>query len=150
MPTPTFDTPISTYNTQLEISKATGSSTTFTAFYVPIKDFPDMGSDPETIDVTTLYDDQFKYIAGIKGSGALSFNANYDKSIFTKIEARNAAGEAVACTLTLQDGSTLKWDGFISGRITGKGVNEGVEMSVTIVPSSGITFTGYTAPSSNG
>lgn len=131
---PTFATPISTYNTTLTVG---GTN-------VPIKDFPDMGSDPETIDVTTLYDDQFKYIAGIKGSGALSFNANYDKSVYTTLDGYTTAGVAKACVLTLQDGSTLTWSGFVSVRITGKGVNEGVEMSVTVVPSTGITFTAAT------
>lgn len=122
---------ISTYNTTLTIG---GTS-------VGIFDFPDMGSDPETIDVTTLQDAQYKYIAGIKGSGALSFNANYDKSTYGTLAGYESAGSAKACVLTLQDGSTLTWSGYVSVRITGKGVNERVEMAVTTVPSTDITFT---------
>lgn len=140
---------ISTYNTTFKIEK-TSSGTSFTAFTLPIFDYPDMGSDPETIDVTVLTDAQYKYISGIKGSGALTFNANYSKEDFGKVQQREAAAEAVKCTLTLQDGSTLVFEGYVSVRLTGKGVNERVEMAVTVVPSTDITFTAYVAPSGNG
>ncbi|MCL6456917.1 MAG: phage tail protein [Gorillibacterium sp.] len=44
---------------------------------------PDMGGDPEQVEVTTLQDGVKKYISGIKDPGSLDFQFLYDNSTVT-------------------------------------------------------------------
>ena len=44
---------------------------------IDIKEFPDLGGDPEMLETTTLSDNMQTYIAGIQSLDALSFTANY-------------------------------------------------------------------------
>ena len=66
--------PISTYKTYL-MHKATSSSTY--EVLIPIKSFPDLGGEPERIDVTTLSDRVRKYAQGVQDLSSFSFTANY-------------------------------------------------------------------------
>lgn len=55
--------PISTYKTYL-MYKATSAATQYTKL-IDIKSFPDLGGEPERIDVTTLSDKIRKYTPGV-------------------------------------------------------------------------------------
>ena len=44
---------------------------------IDIKEFPDLGGDPEMLETTTLSDKMQTYIAGIQSLDALSFTSNY-------------------------------------------------------------------------
>lgn len=53
---------------------------------VDIKEFPDLGSAPATLDTTTLSDAMHTYIEDILDTGgALEFNANYKLEDYTKL-----------------------------------------------------------------
>lgn len=114
-----------------------------------IKDYPDLGGAPEMLDITTLSDKMRKYIPGIQETEALAFTCNYTKADYTAIEA--IAGTEVDLAVWFggtEEGDVLtptgsegkfSFKGIPSVYVTGKGVNEVVDMVVTIAPTTVIT-----------
>ena len=117
---------------------------------IDIKEFPDLGGEPEMLETTTLSDKMQTYIAGIQSLEGLSFTANYDKSDFSKLKALEGKKEQYAVWfggteaggVVTPDGSNGKFsfDGELSVYPVGGGVNEVVDMNITIAPSTVITF----------
>lgn len=115
---------------------------------VDIKDFPDLGGTPEMLETTTLSDKMQTYIAGIQSLDGLEFTANYTKADFDKLKAlegqskefsvwfggTDAAGTA---TPTGTDGK-FNFTGQLSVFPVGAGVNEVVNMTISIAPSTPI------------
>lgn len=117
---------------------------------VDIKDFPDLGGAPEMLETTTLSDSMQTYIEGIQSQDALEFNINYDLETYQTIVAMKGVetdfavwfgGTEADGTLT-PTGSEGKFNfkGYISIRVTGKGVNEVKEAVLSIAPSTPITL----------
>lgn len=117
---------------------------------VDIKEFPDLGGEPEMLETTTLSDNMQTYIAGIQSLDGLSFSANYDMTTFKTLKALEGkkasyavwfGGMEVSGTVT-PDGSNGKFsfDGELSVYPVGGGVNEVVGMTITIAPSTPIAF----------
>lgn len=117
---------------------------------VDIKDFPDLGGAPEMLETTTLSDKMQTYIPGIQSIDALEFTANYTKTDFTTLKALEGQEKEFAVwfgasnsggTLT-PDGSDGKFEfkGQLSVFPVGGGVNEVVDMTITIAPSTPITM----------
>ena len=138
---------ISTYKVFL-MHKAS-SEETYTKL-IDIKEFPDLGGEPEMLETTTLSDNMQTYIAGIQSMDGLSFSANYDMTEYQKLKALEGKKESYAVwfggtessgTVT-PDGSNGKFafDGELSVYPVGGGVNEVVGMNITIAPSSPIKF----------
>lgn len=115
-----------------------------------IDSFPDLGSSPEQIDVTTLTDTMRHYINGVEDTGSLEFTAFYTSADF-------AALQALADTETYfavwfggtKNGSTVtptgskgkfEFKGYLSVFVSGGGVNDPVKMTITIAPSTDIVF----------
>lgn len=131
---------ISTYKTFL-MKK---SDATY-AKLVDIKDYPDLGGSPETIEKTTLTDKMKTYIAGLQDTKGLEYTANYDKTDYTTLKALEGKEEDYAVWFggTEQDDTVtptgsegkFKFKGALSVYVTGAGTNEVVEMKITIVPS---------------
>lgn len=105
---------------------------------VDIKDFPDLISDPELLETTTLSDAQVTNIPGIKGSDMLTFTYNFTKEDFAKVEAD--AGKHLFYALEFSDGSKFTWEGQHTSGLPGKGVNEVIEATVNIAASTAVTF----------
>ena len=129
---------ISTYGISLMYKDSTGG--TFTKL-VDIKDFPDLGGAPEMLETTTLSDNMQTYIPGIQNLDALEFTANYTKADFTKIKAMEGKPTEFAVYFGAEgaDGKFL-FSGQVSVFPVGSGVNEVVEMTITIAPSTPITM----------
>lgn len=138
---------ISTYKVFLMKKDSSGDTW---AKLVDIKEFPDLGGEPEMLETTTLSDNMQTYIAGIQSLDGLTFTANYDKDDFQTLKALEGAendyavwfgGTGDAGSLT-PDGSNGKFSfkGQLSVFPVGGGVNEVVDMSITIAPSTPITF----------
>ena len=117
---------------------------------VDIKDFPDLGGAPEMLETTTLSDSMQTYIEGIQSQDALEFTINYEldtyktindmKGIETEFSVWFGGDEAGGeLTPTGVDGK-FNFKGYISARITGKGVNEVKEATISIAPSTPITL----------
>ena len=90
------------------------------------------------------------YIAGIQSLDGLSFTANYDMTDFQKLKALEGKTDSYAVWFGGQesggvvtpDGSNgkFKFDGQLSVYPVGGGVNEVVDMNISIAPSTPITF----------
>lgn len=115
---------------------------------IDIKSFPDLGGAPEMLETTTLSDNMQTYIAGIQSLDSLKFEANYTladydklKELFGKTEKYavwfGGTGDGSSLTPTGDDGK-YKFDGQLSAYAVGGGVNEVVNMNVTIAPSTPI------------
>lgn len=115
---------------------------------IDIKDFPNLGGAPEMLETTTLSDNMQTYIPGIQSLDALEFTANYTKEDFTKLKALEGqkielavwfggTGEGASLTPTGSDGK-FEFTGQLSVFPVGGGVNEVVDMTITIAPSTPI------------
>ena len=125
---------ISTYGIELMYKKSTAFER-----LVEIKDFPDIGGSRELLETTTLSSAMQTYIEGIQSSDALEFTANYTKTDYEKIVALKDEEQTFA--LYFGDKGTngaWYWKGTISVRVTGGGVNEVVNMTISIAPSTAI------------
>lgn len=116
---------------------------------IDIKDFPDLGGAPEMLETTTLSDGMQTYIPGIQSIEALEFTANYTKEDYTALKELEGISTDFAVWfggteeggVTTPDGSDGKFNftGLLSVFVVGGGVNEVVDMTITIAPSSPIT-----------
>ena len=137
---------ISTYGIYLmKGTTATGGTTTYEKL-IDIKDFPDIGGAPEMLETTTLSDAMQTYIEGIQSADALEFTANYTKTDYTTLAALKGTRTPFAIyfgatTAGVPDGSNGKFEfeGYLSVRVNGGGVNEVVGMTVSIAPATEIT-----------
>lgn len=135
---------ISTYKVFLMMKESTAYKK-----LVDIKDFPDLGGAPEMLETTTLSDNMQTYIPGIQSLDALEFTANYTKTDFEtlkKLEGQEKEfavwfGGATSGNTLTPDGSDGKFEfkGQLSVFPVGGGVNEVVDMTITIAPSTPIT-----------
>lgn len=145
--------PISTIYTFL-MYKATTTATEFTKL-LDVKNTPDMGGEPEKIDVTTLSDSIRKYIGGVEdpsGNGG-SWTANYTAADYSKVKALEGLQREYALWIggTLNSGTGVvtpngengkwSWTGDIRIYKNGGEVNAAHEMTITTYPSSEIAFT---------
>lgn len=118
---------------------------------VDIKDFPDLGGAPEMLETTTLSDGMQTYIPGIQSLEALEFTSNYDKSDYQTLAALKDTetefavwfGGTESAGVVTPSGSEGKFtfSGKLSVFVVGGGVNEVVDMTITIAPSTPITVT---------
>lgn len=136
---------ISTYKIFLMVK---GSNDNYSKL-IDIKDFPDLGGSPEMLETTTLSDNMQTYIPGIQSLDALEFTANYTKADFTSLKAMEGEekdfavwfGGTESGGVLTPDGSDGKFEfkGQLSVFPVGGGVNEVVDMTITIAPSTPIT-----------
>ena len=154
----------STYGTYLKV-KATGSSSSTSNYEIlcPITDFPDLGGEPEMLQTTTLGDKAHTYIEGIQSMDALTFTTNlyfgdettkgsflYIKKTYDSTSdshefaidfvkdptGTGKAGEAEGGAVLLR----AKWTGQLSIWVNGGGVDEVVSCTISISPSTPITY----------
>ena len=107
---------------------------------IDIKDFPDLGGAPEMLETTTLSDGMQTYIEGIQSADALEFTANYTKEDYAKCNALKGEKESYAVYFGEEGvNGKFEFDGYLSARVNGGGVNEVVGMTISIAPASEIT-----------
>lgn len=135
---------ISTYQVYL-MHKASGTGD-YTKL-VDIKSFGDLGGSPEQLDTTTLSDKIKTSILGIQELDLMDFTANYTKEDFAKVKA--LAGKDLpfavwfgGATSGEPDGHDGKFsfNGMLAVYANGGGVNEVVDMTISIAASTEITF----------
>ena len=116
---------------------------------IDIKDFPDLGGAPEMLETTTLSDNIQTFIPGIQQGNTLDFRAKYTKADYTTLKALEGSSLKLAVwfggtesngtvTPTGSDGK-YEFDGQLSVYIVGGGVNEVVDMTISIARSSTIS-----------
>ena len=116
---------------------------------VDIKDYPDIGGSPETLETTTLSDSMQTYINGIQSSEAMEFTINYESTTYDTIAAMAdeeqefaiwfGGTESAGVVTPTGDEGKFSFKGYISIRVSGKGVNEVREAVISIAPSTVIT-----------
>lgn len=118
-----------------------------------IKDFPDLGGAPEMLETTTLSDKAHTYIPGIDENEAKTFTLNYVKEVFDYLHGLRGQLHGYAVWLggtEAADGSVTPtgtsgkyaWGGYLDVFANGAGVNEVVNMTVTIAPATVIGVDG--------
>lgn len=117
---------------------------------IDIKSHPSFLDPPEMLDTTTLSNTGRTYIPGIQENSAMTFSANYTKADFTTLKALAGTDGYYAVWFGGSiSGGTLTPDGA-NGKFSFKGdlrvskdeggVNEVENMTITIAPSTDITF----------
>lgn len=123
---------------------------------VDITEFPDLGGEPEMIDVTTLSHKMRVYIPGIQETEGMNFLANYDKDDYAKLQALEGKEEDYAVWFGGTENTTglptptgsegkFSFKGILSVYVNGGGVNEAVGMTATIAPTTVISKEGGAA-----
>lgn len=133
---------ISSYKTFLMTS---ANGTTYTKL-IDIKSYPDLGQAPEQLQATSLSDKQHVFVQGIQQTEALAFTANYTLADFRVVNALDdgavhhfsvwLGGTENAVGVPTPTGSEGKYnfDAYCSVYVNGAGVNEIVEMTITLTP----------------
>lgn len=137
---------ISTY--KVSLMKGSGTGTLTWAKLVDIKDFSDLGGEPEMLDTTTLSNGSRTYIPGIQENEALGFTCNYTSSDFATLKGLEGTetnfavwfGGTVSGGVVTPTGSDGKFEfkGYLTVYVEGGGVNEVVNMHVSIAPTTDI------------
>lgn len=135
-----------TYQTYL-MYKQDSTKDTYTKL-CDIKEFPDLGGAPDTVDVTTLSDPQKMYLPDIIDTGTLEFNANYDAATYATLKALEGTkhsfaiwfGASASGGTVTPDGNAGKfeWEGMLNVWVKGGGVSDAVDMGIAITPSTEI------------
>lgn len=122
--------------------QGTGTTPLTWAKLVDIKDFPDLGAAPEPIETTTLSDFARTYIPGIENTEQKTFTCNYTATDYATLAALKGTEVNVAIWfggtesqgVVTPDGSAGKFEGkgYIDVFVAGAGVNEVVNMTVTL------------------
>ena len=134
---------ISTYKVFL-MHKTAGTYTKL----VDIKEFPDLGGEPELLETTTLSDKMQTNILGIQSLDALTFTSNYTLADYTTIKALEGTDmefavwfggdETGGMLAPTGDDGKFAFNGELSVFPVGAGVNEVVNMQISIAASTPI------------
>ena len=133
---------ISRYNVVLKTS--TTASGTYTKL-VDIKDFPALGSAPDTIEVTTLSDKMKRYVQGLQDTGSFEFTYNYTKDDFTKVKALDDNAKHFFELDFGNDGAggegSFYFSGQVSTYVSGAGTGAVVEAKIIVTCDSEVKTT---------
>lgn len=105
-----------------------------------LQEIPDIGGSADSVEVTTLDDAAHMYINGLLDYGdSVDFTFLYDKTQFTTL---NGLSGTISWKVTLPgtSGLTATFDGECSVKLNGVGVNDAITYTLSIKPSSAVTF----------
>lgn len=92
-----------------------------------LQEIPDMGAEPEKVEVTTLSDTNRRYINGIKDFGDLNFKFLYDNagatSSYRILKGYETAGTIAWFQVELPDETTFTFSAGVVCKIDSAGVN---------------------------
>lgn len=147
MTTAASTTPTATISTFLMHFESLAGSTPTTADFanavkvVDIKSYPDLGGEPEQIEVTTLSDKIQRNIKGVQQLDTMSFTANYTKGDLAKLKTLEKKGESEWWAVAFgedADGNPdghdgiVFWQGGISSYVTSGDVNAVRELNIVV------------------
>lgn len=125
----------------ITLSYATTSTGSFNE--IPnLQEIPDLGGAADRVEVTTLADDNRKYINGIKDFGELAFTFLYDNSGSTSnyrvVRGLEEAENLVYFKVTFPDTTVFSFSGYVSTAINSAGVNDAMTFALNITLNSDI------------
>ena len=110
-----------------------------------LKEIPEMGVDPEKVENTSLEDTVKQYEMGIGDAGDITYKFKYENdtadSPYRLMRTLEESGEVASFKETLKDGTTTEFDGQVSVKRTGGGVNGVIEFNLNIALQSKLTIT---------
>lgn len=114
-----------------------------------LKEVPELGSDPEKVDNTTLKDKTKIYELGIGDPGDLAYKFKWENksasSAYRKLREVANTGETVSFEHSFPDGTKFHFDAQCSLKVGGGGVNAAIEYTLTLGLQSDITVDDPTA-----
>lgn len=112
-----------------------------------LQEIPELGGDTDAIEVTTLADGAHVYTNGIKSYGdSLAFKFLYEHEQFANLNTMSlgdlASGQPIVPTWKVQlpDGATCTFEGTCSVKLDGVGVNAALTYTLSIKPSTAMTW----------
>lgn len=124
--------------------KATGGGSTYTEIG-ELMEVPELGGDPEQVEVTTLKDNTRRYIAGIKDLGDLTFSFLYDNSgptsNFRILKGIQESGETKDFRVEYPDGTTHDFSAQVSVKMDAAAVNAALTFTAAFYLQSDIEIT---------
>ena len=140
-----------------KLQYAESASGTFKTLY-GLKTTPDMGGDPEKVDVTNLNDNVRRYIKGVKDLGDLDFGFYYNSddenpnvsesdvaTSYSTLRALDKAGTKVYFKLIYPDGTGYSWNGTVSVKRVAAEVNQAISFTLRVMCESDLTDISETA-----
>ncbi|MFQ7237006.1 MAG: phage tail tube protein [Enterococcus hulanensis] len=118
------------------LSMKSGSESAFTEIE-GLQAVPEIGGDPEQVDVTTLKDANKKYISGIQDMDSLEFTFLYDKTVFTKLKAVQTSGKEAQFELAYPDGAKCTFTGGVTVKMGSGEVNGAYQFTLSVTVSDG-------------
>jgi hypothetical protein len=110
-----------------------------------LMEVPELGGDPEKIEVTTLKDSVKKYIPGIRDLGDLAFKFLYDNSGPTSnyriLRGLQKNNELATFKVEYPDGTAHQFDAYVSVKMDATAVNAAMTFTATMSLQSDITVT---------
>lgn len=110
-----------------------------------LMEVPELGGDPEQIDVTTLADSVKKYIPGVKDLGDLQFNFLYDNSGATSnyriLKGLQNNNTLATYKVEYPDGAAHQFDAYVSVKMDAAAVNAALTFTATFSLQSDIEVT---------
>lgn len=101
-----------------------------------LQETPDIGGAANQVDVTTLENESYVYINGLRENSEMTFVFLYDNSteqsnyrVCHKLEAE---GESVYWQVELPDGTKFQFSGQCSTTIVGQAANSAIQFNLTI------------------
>lgn len=129
----------------IKFSVAEYSGTTLGSYseVANLQEIPSLGGAPEKVDVTTLADDSFHYINGLKDYGDLEFTFLYDNSSATSNYRvlKDLEGDVVSVKIELPDTTAFVFDAQLAVSLNEAGVNAALTFTVSAALQSDITVT---------
>lgn len=124
-----------------------GSGSTYTELE-HLMEVPEMGGDPEKVEVTTLSDGVKKYINGVKDLGDLTFKFLYDNetadSNYRVLRGMQEANEVSTFKVEYPDGTGHEFNAYVNVKMDSAAVNAAMTFSVGMSLQSDITVTNPT------
>ena len=112
---------------------------------IGLKEVPEFGIEPEKVENTTLADKVKKYEFGIGDAGELEYKFAYDNSSATapyRVLRKAADGKKkLYFEQTYPDGTKVTFEGQVSVKLGGGGVNSVIEFTLKIALQSELAFT---------
>jgi hypothetical protein len=124
--------------------KSTGVGTTYTNL-TGLKEIPELGGDPEKVEVTTLADNAKQYEYGVTDYGDLAFKFKYENSSASspyRVLRELAKNKTKTdFQLILKDGTKFSWSAIPNVKLGGGGVNGAIDFTLGMALQSDITPT---------
>ena len=101
-------------------------------------EMPEFGGAPEVVDTTHLNSSIKTGIAGLQDPGSMDFKFYYNATTFKAV--KDLGNEVQKIQVTLSDGASFSFDGTMSIKYDGGGINTAATMTVTVTLASDLTF----------